>query len=474
LRRGETIKIPKNDVQFVVTFPANSDPTQKEDTVSYPFMQFDTLEVMATDSLDVLLLLPFNAESSLKQTWLLEKNDKDPQIYSVSEKMVQFYEGVLLSIEDINMNGKHISLNVQDTKMNTSETSRILSDLKSVPDIIIGPVYNDNTKLCLEYGMKHNVNVLTSVLPNSDDLFMYPNLISVGSNHRINNDFVASYLINRDDNIVIVHDGSEKYSAIATQMKNDLQAYFKTQNVVGENEVKVFYFDKENQKSLKSFISEQDTNFVVSLSNNKIFVTSLMDALVVDHYDGNNVYVAISRGDIIKSHDGGNNWQTLKRFGDRIKKMVIDPVDSRIIYAVTTNKGVFQSVDGGLTWEVMETLNDMLLEEKLGIDIRDFLLIKNQPGTIFVTTYYGLLRSMDAGLTWENIKLILPTTKATINAIAVNPQNLNEIFYVTNTTFYRSNDWGQTWSTLQLPSTRAGMKLFINPVNPNVMYLGVK
>lgn len=202
--------------------------------------------------------------------------------------------------------------------------------------------------------------------------------------------------------------------------------------------------------------------------------TATMDSLVVDHYDNNNIYVAISRGDIIKSYDGGQNWQTLKRFGDRIKKMLIDPSDSRIVYAVTTNKGVFRSIDGGSSWEVLENLNAILQTEKLGVDIRDFLLIKEQPGTIFLATYYGLLRSLDAGETWENIQLILPSTKATINAITVNPKNLNQIFYVTNTTFYRSNDGGQTWSTLKLPSSRAGMRLFTDPEQPNIMYLGIK
>ncbi len=202
--------------------------------------------------------------------------------------------------------------------------------------------------------------------------------------------------------------------------------------------------------------------------------TAVIDSLVVDHYDNNNVYAAISRGDLIKSYDGGENWQTLNRFGDRIKQVIIDPNDSRIVYVVTTNKGVFRSMDGGATWLVMEVLNETLKAEELGIDIRDFLLVDGQPGTIFLATYYGLLRSMDAGESWDNIELILPSTKATINAITINPQDLNQIFYVTNTTFYRSSDGGQTWSTLKLPSTRAGVELFTNPKQPNIMYLGVK
>lgn len=202
--------------------------------------------------------------------------------------------------------------------------------------------------------------------------------------------------------------------------------------------------------------------------------TAVIDDLAVDHYDSNIVFAAISRGDIIKSTDGGNNWQTVNRFNNRLKKILIDPNDSRIVYAVTNNKGVFRSIDSGETWELLESLKKTLDEEKLGIDIRDLLLVKSEPGTVFLATYYGLLRSIDGGNTWENIKLILPSTKATINAIAANPKNLNQLFYVTNTTFYRSNDGGATWSTLKLPSTRAGMKLFVNPENPNEMYMGVK
>ncbi|PKM87849.1 hypothetical protein CVU83_02450, partial [Candidatus Falkowbacteria bacterium HGW-Falkowbacteria-2] len=73
---------------------------------------------------------------------------------------------------------------------------------------------------------------------------------------------------------------------------------------------------------------------------------------------------------------------------------------------------------------------------------------------------------------WENIKLITPEKDAIINAVAVNPKNSQELFYVTNTTFFRSLDGGVTWTSKKLPTTRAGSDLLVDFNNPNIMYMG--
>ncbi|GAF89261.1 unnamed protein product, partial [marine sediment metagenome] len=43
-----------------------------------------------------------------------------------------------------------------------------------------------------------------------------------------------------------------------------------------------------------------------------------------------------------------------------------------------------------------------------------------------------------------------------------------------NTTFYRSLDSGENWTTKKLPTTRAGWKLLIDPDNPDIIYMGVR
>lgn len=199
--------------------------------------------------------------------------------------------------------------------------------------------------------------------------------------------------------------------------------------------------------------------------------TVSVDSIAIDHYNSSVIYISVSRGDLIKSEDKGDGWQTIFRSKDKIRKIAIDPNDSRKLYLATEKKGAFFTRDGGQNWS---DLNKILSENKLGQDVRDISLVKSEQDTVLIATTYGILRSKNGGDTWDNIELIPPENKASINAMAVNLNNSQEIYYVTNTTFYRSIDGGTSWKPLKLPTDRAGAKLLVDPQNANVIYLAVK
>lgn len=196
-----------------------------------------------------------------------------------------------------------------------------------------------------------------------------------------------------------------------------------------------------------------------------------INALVLDHFNENHLYIGLSRGDLVKSLDAGESWQTVHRFKARIDRLIIDPSDSRVMYAFISKKGVFKSSDAGESWE---TFNNGLKEHKLGIAVKDLILFKDEPTMIFMATNLGIIRSNDAGETWEQIELIPTEKKAALNAITVNPKNTKEIFYVTNNTFFRSSDGGENWQTIKLNTSRAGRTIMINPEKPTIMYMGVR
>ncbi len=196
-----------------------------------------------------------------------------------------------------------------------------------------------------------------------------------------------------------------------------------------------------------------------------------INAIAIDHYSSEHIYIGSSRGEIIKSFDRGDSWQTLHRFTKNVERIIIDPHDSRNIFAATSKKSVYRSNNNGVDWI---DLHDNLKEFRGGRNFKDLVISKAEPGLLFLATDYGLIRSDDGGDNWTEIKLIPPQQKATINAIAVNPQNASEIYYVTNTTFYRSIDGGENWSTIKLPTAKAGWKLLIDPENPDVIYMGVR
>ena len=196
-----------------------------------------------------------------------------------------------------------------------------------------------------------------------------------------------------------------------------------------------------------------------------------INSIAIDHFKSTNVYIGTSRGEIIKSLDRGVSWQTIKRFENSVAKIVISPSDSRMLFAATAKEGLFISKDAGAGWQ---SLSEQLKDFKDILKFRDFVCAVDKPGQIFLATDYGLLASKDYGENWSKIELITPENKATINAIAVSPKDSKEIYYVTNTTFYRSLDGGENWTTKKLPTSRSGWKLLIDPKDTGVIYLGAR
>jgi len=200
-------------------------------------------------------------------------------------------------------------------------------------------------------------------------------------------------------------------------------------------------------------------------------VVTKINTITIDYYNSANIYVGTSRGEVIKSLDRGLSWQTVGRFDDSVEKIVISPHDSRIIFTATAKKGIHRSSDSGSSWV---DLSESLKEFKDSMKFRDLVVEEVKAGRILLANNYGLLKSDDNGDSWSKIELITPEKEAIINAVVVSPKDAKEIYYVTNTTFYRSLDGGANWTTKKLPTTRAGWKLLIDPEDTNIIYMGVR
>lgn len=197
----------------------------------------------------------------------------------------------------------------------------------------------------------------------------------------------------------------------------------------------------------------------------------LVTALAIDHYDSNKIYIGTSKGDILRSSDRGGSWQTIYRAGFRVVRIILDPSDSRMILAATNGAGLLRSADGGVNWV---SLKDNLKEFKDSNKIADVLFASSKKGLIFAAVSSGILKSEDYGDSWAKLELITKEKDSSVQAIAVNPQNAEEIYYVTKTTFYSSFDGGANWKTKKLPSTRAGSIILVKPDQPDVLFMGMK
>jgi len=208
-----------------------------------------------------------------------------------------------------------------------------------------------------------------------------------------------------------------------------------------------------------------------------------INTIVIDYYNPKNVYIATSRGEVIKSIDAGMSWRTIQRLEKGVARLVLSPLDSRLIFLATEDNRVYSffsntntdsansaDLEANFLVDNFVDLNVVLKDFKLGDKFNDLLMTND--GTLFLATGNMVLRSQDSGITWEGLKLIQPDGEVEISSLAVNPQNPQEIYYLTAATFFRSTDGGATWMTKKIPTGRLGSDILVDFKNSQNIYLG--
>ena len=97
------------------------------------------------------------------------------------------------------------------------------------------------------------------------------------------------------------------------------------------------------------------------------------------------------------------------------------------------------------------------------------------PENLSASTY----SKTEINLTWDSINggvdaFVLVVNESGWLGYPLNPQNGNEIYYGTATTFYKTDNGGQDWTTKKLPTSRASSVLAVDPANSNVVYMGTQ
>jgi photosystem II stability/assembly factor-like uncharacterized protein len=208
----------------------------------------------------------------------------------------------------------------------------------------------------------------------------------------------------------------------------------------------------------------------------------VVNDVVVDFYNPKNIYIATSRGEVIKSIDRGESWRTIWRFDEPVAKLILSPLDSRRIFAATKSAKVYSffsdtntnSSNPSSNFEAtrFKDLNDVLVDMEIG---KTFInLTATNDGDIYLATNKAILRSPDDGVTWEKISLLSSEEDNNILAMDVNPRNGDELYYGSKTTFFKSIDGGVTWNSKRLPTSWQASDIMVDFKDGNNIYLGAE
>jgi photosystem II stability/assembly factor-like uncharacterized protein len=196
----------------------------------------------------------------------------------------------------------------------------------------------------------------------------------------------------------------------------------------------------------------------------------LTAVVAVDFFNPQIVWIANNAGDVLKSTDGGASWQNAHSFNNPVVRLAMHSSDSRRVFVATKTAGIWRTDDGGGTWK---NLSDGYKDKGGSMEFFDLSLGVSDANIMVFASKFGLLRSLDSGETWEPIELLTPPGTTLIYSVAVDPKDVNNLYYGTSTTFYRSPNGGVNWIPKKLPSTRTATALLVDRTNPNVLYMGM-
>jgi len=273
-------------------------------------------------------------------------------------------------------------------------------------------------------------------------------------------DYNAIYLASKASGLLYTYDGGDSWMK-ANRIKDG-----RINAVVIDPKNKCIIYATFGSTILKSVDCSRSWSEVYIDTRKETVLT----ALAINQVNNLVVYAGNSSGEVLKSFDGGGNWQVIKRLSSKVTKILIDPAESNIIYTATQNKGIYKSDNAGASWA---NINDGLKPYSASLEYKNLIFDQSQPDSLLLAAKHGLIKTNDGGQTWEPLKLITPPASVDIHSVAINPQNSNEIYYATASTFYKTVDGGKNWITKRLPTKAIASYLLIHPLEPNVIYMGL-
>lgn len=188
----------------------------------------------------------------------------------------------------------------------------------------------------------------------------------------------------------------------------------------------------------RGFVYRSPDNF---FSLDKIFEVKDETAYSMEG-DGNNIYLGLSDGKLIKYSPAENAFRNLAVFKSAVTSLNVEE-GGNLIFLSLKDGGFWTSENNGQTFSRQKYLADYKGAEK----IQDFEVDAKHNNTIYAATDYGLIKSSDLGNTWQ-VFHSLPSEKSEMKALALIP-NPGEIYAATPDKIYESKDLGSSWEIFE-------------------------
>ena len=242
--------------------------------------------------------------------------------------------------------------------------------------------------------------------------------------------------------------------------------------------------------SAQSLVPIGNTNFPIN-DNNSSALTSAINSgwqingigkiiTIIPHPSiTTTLYACTGSGGIFISTNSGTTWSPMSGSflpGVQLGCIAIDPSNTNIMYAGTGEPsyaqkygwggyGAFKSTNAGVSWTQMNSGMGNVV-------VLNMLINPSNTQQIIAATSNGIFKTIDAGANWT---AVMSAPGSWVQQILRQGAG-NNLVAAGNTRFYRSTDFGNTWSTTDLDPSFSSIfsngRVAVAPSNSNIVYAG--
>jgi LysM repeat protein len=235
-------------------------------------------------------------------------------------KFIQFYEGFMMAVDSLNKAGLKMNLYVYDVDNSSQKINLVLKKPEiSSMDLIIGPFYSESFKKMADFALLHNIWIVNPLSAREEIINGYPNVFKLKPSLSFQAEQLAVYITQHqpESNIIIIRQNKYKYQEEVSFLKNYLNSHrasssnirnkeilhildsLKTDKLLSDNllitkerlsrsldesisvsnTVKEFMVSNDSASNLKYSLSHIRNNFIIVLSDEKVFCQDLMSHL---------------------------------------------------------------------------------------------------------------------------------------------------------------------------------------------------
>ena len=294
LQVGDIIRIPRTSATEMIL-------AVRPDTTRISVEVKDTIcesipPVYYSNSVKVALLLPlYLDENSEREIVDSSRTDQfgntikkvtardENWIYNKSLRFIEFYEGAMLALEDIQKQGMSIDLFVFDTDQDPGKVENLVrSHALDDMDLIIGPVYSMNLAIVCDYLSIRNIPIVSPFVQTDNLVLANPGLFEVNPSNAVENRVLSGIVAtDYNKNIVLVHSGDSLEKGQVESFKWILMDSLSQYGPLEEVNLKEVYYSENRARrdtinEIKDALLKNEPNSIVVLSEKETFVSEVL------------------------------------------------------------------------------------------------------------------------------------------------------------------------------------------------------